>query len=161
MQGHCHKNCNYDYINRLAFRIFSQLFIEISRVNVLYSFTTYMKRFFPFPVIQCFNRGVLQLLHGTPSKLDVSARKPKHETISWITNRAKLWMICGLLALRPISHITQKTLSFLHSTKEEQKTKTMVTFETCAIFLYCIRRDLADPLRWNGGMTEWRNGMAE
>ena len=155
MQGHCHKNCNYDYINRLAFRIFSQLFIEISRVNVLYLFTTYMKRFFPFPVIQCFNRGVLQLLHGTPCKLDVSARKPKHETIS------KLWMICGLLALRPISHITQKTLFFLHSTKEEQKTKTMVTFETCAIFLYYIRRDLADPLWWNGGMTEWRNGMAE
>ena len=70
-------------------------------------------------------------------------------------------MICGLLALRPISHITEKTLSFLHSTKEEQKTKTMVTFETCAIFLYCIRRDLADPLQWNGGMTELRNGMAE
>ena len=35
-------------------------------------------------------------------------------------------MICDLLALRPISHITQETLSFLHSTRIEQITKTMV-----------------------------------
>jgi len=35
-------------------------------------------------------------------------------------------MICYLLALRPILHITQKTLSYLHSTKVEQMTKTMV-----------------------------------
>ena len=37
-------------------------------------------------------------------------------------------MICDLLALRPISHITKKTLSYLHSTKIEQMTKTMVIF---------------------------------
>ena len=43
-----------------------------------------------------------------------------------------------LLALRPILHITQKTLSFLHSTKVEQITKTMVIFKTGSIFLYCI-----------------------
>ena len=35
-------------------------------------------------------------------------------------------MICALLALRPISHITKKTLSYLDSTKIEQMTKTMV-----------------------------------
>ena len=45
---------------------------------------------------------------------------------SWTTNHEKLWMICDLLTLRPISHITQKTLSFLHSTRIEQITKTMV-----------------------------------
>ena len=67
-------------------------------------------------------------------------------------------MICGLLASRPISHITQKTLSFLHSTKEEQITKTMVTFETRAIFFYCIRRDL---LTLFGGMVERRNDGTE
>ena len=50
-------------------------------------------------------------------------------------------MICDLLALRPISHITQKTLSYLHSTKIEQMTKTMVIFKTGAIFLCCIRSD--------------------
>ena len=46
-QGYCRKNCNYDYISRLAFRIFTKLFIHISSVNVLYSVTTYVKRFFP------------------------------------------------------------------------------------------------------------------
>ena len=35
-------------------------------------------------------------------------------------------MICYLLALRPILHITQKILSYLNSTKIEQVTKTMV-----------------------------------
>ena len=55
--------------------------------DVLYSVTTYMKRFFPsYPV---FNRGVLQLLRRTPSKLDVSARKPKHETISLMDNKPR------------------------------------------------------------------------
>ena len=32
--------------------------------------------------------------------------------------------ICDLLALRPFSHMTQKTLSFLHSTEIKQRTKT-------------------------------------
>ena len=35
-------------------------------------------------------------------------------------------VICALLALRPISHFTKKTLCYLHSTKIEQMTKTMV-----------------------------------
>ena len=97
-----------------------------------------------FPVIQCFNRGVLQLLHRTPSKLDVSARKPNNNQ-SWTTNRAKLWMICALLALRPISHITKKTLSYLHFTKIEQMTKTMVIFKRGVIFPCCIRCDPIPP----------------
>ena len=54
-------------------------------------------------------------------------------------------MICALLALRPISHITKKTLSYLHSTKIEQMTKTMVIFKRGAIFLCCIRCDPIPP----------------
>ena len=54
-------------------------------------------------------------------------------------------MICDLLAMRPISHITKKTLSYLHSTKIEQMTKTMVIFKRGAIFLCCIRCDPIPP----------------
>ena len=54
-------------------------------------------------------------------------------------------MICHVLALRPILHITQKTLSYLHSTKIEQMTKTMVIFKTGASFLCCIRCDPIPP----------------
>ena len=54
-------------------------------------------------------------------------------------------MICDLLALRPISHITKKTLPYLHSTKIEQMTKTMVIFKRGAIFLCCIRCDPIPP----------------
>ena len=43
-------------------------------------------------------------------------------------------MICDLLALRPISHITQKTLSFPHCTKIEQITKTMVILKQAPLF---------------------------
>ena len=50
-------------------------------------------------------------------------------------------MIRDLLALRPIWQFTQKTLSYLHSTKIEQMTKTMVILKTGAIFLCCIRCD--------------------
>ena len=57
----------------------------------------------------------------------------------------KLLMICDLLALRPISHITQKTLSYLHSTKIEQITKTMVISKRGAIFLCCVRCDPIPP----------------
>ena len=54
-------------------------------------------------------------------------------------------MICDLLALRPISHITKKTLSDLHSTKIEQMNKTMVIFRRGAIFLCRIRCDPIPP----------------
>ena len=54
-------------------------------------------------------------------------------------------MICDLSALRPISHITQKTFSYLHSTKIEQMTKTMVIFKRGAIFLCCVRCDPIPP----------------
>ena len=57
-------------------------------------------------------------------------------------------MMCDLLDLRPISHITQKPLSVLHSTKIEQSTKTIVIFKTGAIFLCCIRRDLTPSCNW-------------
>ena len=53
-------------------------------------------------------------------------------------------MICDLLALRPISHITKKTLSYLHSTKIKQMSKTMV-IKRGAIFLCCIRCDPIPP----------------
>ena len=43
-------------------------------------------------------------------------------------------MICELLAMRPISHITKKTLSYLHSTKIEQMTKTMVILKEAPFF---------------------------
>ena len=52
-------------------------------------------RDFP-PAIQYFNRGVLQLLNSTPSKLDVSPRKPKHETM--ITHGPKTLQNCELSA---------------------------------------------------------------
>ena len=38
-------------------------------------------------IIQYFNRGVLHLLHRIPSKLDVSAHKPKHEAISLMDHK--------------------------------------------------------------------------
>ena len=76
---------------------------------------------------------------------------------SWTTNRAKLWMICDLLAMRPISHIVQKTLSFLHSTKIEQITKTMVMFKTGAIFLCCIRYYPIPPQTSVQRLTHTRN----
>ena len=54
-------------------------------------------------------------------------------------------MIRDLLALRPISHITKKTLSYLHSTKTEQMTNTMVIFKRGASFLCRIRCDPIPP----------------
>ena len=67
------------------------------------------------------------------------SRKEGKQYHSWTTNSAKLCMICDLLALRLISNFVQKTLSFLHSTKIEQITQTMVMFKTGAFFLCCIR----------------------
>ena len=40
-------------------------------------------------IIQYFNRGVLHLLHRIPSKLDVSAHKPKHEAISLMDHKPR------------------------------------------------------------------------
>ena len=57
----------------------------------------------------------------------------------------KLRKIVNALVLTPISHITQKPLPFLHSTKIEQITKTMVIFKTGAIFLCCISCDPIPP----------------
>ena len=134
MRGHCRKNCNFDYLNRLAFRIFSQRF-NFKRKRFVLVHNLHDEIF--FPVIHYFNSDVLHLLHKTPPKLDVSAHKPKHETISLMDHKPR--QIVN--DLRPISHITQKTLSFLHSTKIEQITKTMVIFKTSATFLCFIRCD--------------------
>ena len=103
-----------------------------------------MKRFFPSNPV--FNRGVLQLLHRTPSTCPCAQAKTRNNNHSCATNRAKLWMLCDSLALRPISYITKKTLPYLHSTKIEQMTKTMVIFKRGAIFLCCIRCDDCDPI---------------
>ena len=127
MQGDCHKNCNYDYINRLAFRIFFHSVLFKSKASdVLYSLPTYVKIFFSHlssvlieEFCSCYTEPHRSLTCQRASQ------NTKHYH-SWTTNRAKLWMICALLALRPISHITKKTLSYLHSTKIEQMTKTMV-----------------------------------
>ena len=144
--GGC-KSCNYDHINRQAFRTVSQCFIQFSSAQVtgLYSVTTYMKRF--FPVFRYFNRAVLQLLQRTPSILDVSVGKPKQETISLILpltarNCARL---CDLLAVRPCPQIAQKTLSFLHSTEREKITKMMIIFKTPAILVCFLRHDPIKP----------------
>ena len=85
----------------------------------MYSVTTYMRRF--FPVIQYFNIGVLQLLHRTPSKLDESACKPKHETISLMDNKPrKIMNDLRLISLETnLSYYTEK---FVFSALYEDRT---------------------------------------
>ena len=56
-------------------------------------------------------------------------------------------IVNDLRLIRLISHITKKTLSYLHSTKIEQMTKTMVIFKRGAIFLFCIRCDTTTNFR--------------
>ena len=137
MQGHCRKNCNYDYINRLAFRIFLQRFIQIKCKgfvlghNLHEEIFSYLTSILIEEFCSCYTEPHLRLTYPCTSQ---NTKQYNSST----TDHAKLWMICDLLALRPILHITQKTLSFLHSTKVEQITKTMVIFKTGSIFLYCI-----------------------
>ena len=141
MQGDFHKNCNYDYINRLAFRIFFTAFYSNLKCRTFCTRSQLTWRGF-FPVIQCLIEEFCNC-YAEPH-LSLTCQRASQNTKqyhSWTTNRAKLWMICDLLALRPISHITQKTLSFLHSTKIEHMTKTMVILKRGAIFLCCIRCD--------------------
>ena len=146
MQGDFHKNCNYDYINRLAFGIFFHSVLFKSKASdVLYSLPTYVERFFSqlsSVLIEEFCSCYTEPHRSLTCQRASQNTKHNH---SWTTNRAKLWMICALLALRPISHITKKTLSYLHSTKIEQMTKTMVIFKRGAIFLCCIRCDPIPP----------------
>ena len=79
--------------------------------------------------------------------LTCPSAKPKQETISLILpltarNCARL---CDLLAVRPFPQITQKTLSFLHSTEREKITKMMIIFKTPAILLCFLRHDPIKP----------------
>ena len=138
MQGHCRKNCNYDYINRLAFIIFCSVFFQISSVKVLYSSHEEIFSHLSSILIEQFCTCYTEL-HLRLTCPHTSQNRKQYNSST--TNHAKLWMICDLLALRPILHITQKTLSFLHSTKVEQITKTMVIFKTRSIFLCCIPCD--------------------
>ena len=95
-----------------------------------------------FPVIQYFNGGVLHLLHRIPSKLDVSAHKPQHETISLMDHKPRK-IVNDLRLISLETHLAYYTEDFVFSslTKIEQITKTMVIFKTSAIFLCCIRCD--------------------
>ena len=126
LQGDCRKNCSYDYINRLAFRIFFTAFYSNRKRRTFCTRSQLTWRDF-FPVIQCLIEEFCSC-YTEPHRRVRAQAKTRNNNHSWTTNRAKLWMICDLLALRPISHITKKTLSYLHSTKIEQMTKTMVIF---------------------------------
>ena len=143
MQGHCRKNCHYYYLNRLAFRIFFTAFYSnLKRKRFVLGRNLHEEIFSQLTSIlidtfcTCYTESHLSLTCPSTSQ----NAKQYH---SWTTNRDKLWTICDLLALKPISHITQKTLFFLHSIKIDQITKTMVIFETSATFLCCI---LCDPI---------------
>ena len=127
MQGHCHKNCNYDYLKRLAFRnVFTAFYSNLKRKGFVLGHNLHEENFSQLSSIlieefcSCYSESHLSLTCPRTSQ----NTKQYH---SWTTNE-KLWMICDLLAPRPISHITQKTLSLLHSTKIEQITKTMAIF---------------------------------
>ena len=124
MRGHCRKNCNFDYLNRLAFRIFLQR-LNLKHKSFVLVHNLHDEIF--FPVIQYL---IVELCTCyTEPHLSMTCPRTSQNTKqyhSWTKNREKLWMIFDLLALRPISHITQKTLSFLHSKRIEQITKTMV-----------------------------------
>ena len=65
------------------------------------------------------------LEHWQQSRVSKSLSEDGYESLM-DHNRAEMWMICALLALKPISHITKQNLSYLHSKKIEQMTKTMV-----------------------------------
>ena len=143
MQGDCRRNCNYDYINRLAFRNFFTAFYSNLKRRTFCTRSQLTWRDF-FPVIQCLIEEFCSC-YTEPHRRVRAQAKTRNNNHSWTTNRAKLWMICDLLALRPISHITKKTLPYLHSTKIEQMTKTMVIFKRGAIFLCCVRCDPIPP----------------
>ena len=140
MQGHHCKN--YDHINRLLFRIISQ---RVFFIIIFFFFNYYLlsfcsrsqitwRDFFPFSII------LIEQFCSCYTEPHISF------TCSpwWTTSRAKF-----LTYLRPIGlefpHISQKTLSFLHSKEIRQITKTTVIFKTRAIFVCCMRYDPIPP----------------
>ena len=132
MRGHCRKNGNFDYLNRLAFRIFSQRFNLKHKPFVLVH--NLNDEIFS-PVIQYFDGGVLHLLQRIPSKLDVSAHKPEHETISLMDYKPRK-IVNDVRLISPETNLAYYSEDFVFSslTKIEQITKTMIIFKTSAIF---------------------------
>ena len=81
----------------------------------MYSVKTYMKRLF----IQY--RGILQLLHRTPSKFEVSAGKPKHETIS-LTDHKPHKIVNDLRLISLETNLAYYTKDFVFSTLYKDRT---------------------------------------
>ena len=78
-----------------------------------------MTRFFPsYPA---FNSGVLHLLHRTPSKLDVSAHKPKHETISLMDHKPRK-IVNDLRLINPETNLAYYTENFVFSALYKDRT---------------------------------------
>ena len=149
MQGHFHKNCNYDYLNRLAFRnFFTAFYSNLKRKRFVLGHNLHEEIFSLLSSIlieefcSCYTESHLSLTCPRTSQ----NTKQYH---SRTTNREKLGMICDLLVPRPISHITKKTLSLLHSTKIEQITKTMVIFQNKRHFslLHSLRSNTTTHFR--------------
>ena len=113
------------YKQTSIWNFFPSFLFKSKASDVLYSLPTYVERFFSqlsSVLIEEFCSCYTEPHRSLTCQRASQNTKHNH---SWTTNRAKLWMICALLALRPISHITKKTLSYLHSTKIEQMTKTI------------------------------------
>ena len=111
MRGHCRKNCNFDYLNRLAFKIFSQRF-NLKHKRFVLVHNLHHEIFFPsYPV---FNSGVLHLLYRTLSKLDESAHKPKHETVSLMDHKPRK-IVNDLRLISPETNLAYYTEDFVFS----------------------------------------------
>ena len=66
--------------------------------------------------------GVLQLLHRTPSKLDVSARKPKHETLS-LMHLKQHKIVNDLRLIRLETNLAYYTETFVFSALYKDRTE--------------------------------------
>ena len=71
--------------------------------------------------VQAENRAILQLLHRTPSKFAVFARKPKYETISPTNHKPhKIVNDLGLISLE--TNLAYYTEDFIFSTLYKDRT---------------------------------------
>ena len=122
--GGC-KSCNYDHINRKAFRTVSQCFIQFSSAQVtgLYSVTTYMKRFFSsFPVFQQSSSTAITENPVYPWR--VRGQTKTRNNITYITtNRAKLCASLRLTGRKTLSANCAKNfvLSALHRERKDNE----------------------------------------
>ena len=126
---------NYHHVNRLVLRIVFAVFFFFKSYALTFCTRSQITWRYFFPVFHYFNSAVLRRLHRIPSKLHMSK----------LMNHKPSEGICDLLALRPSSHITQKTLYFLYSTEIKQITKTTVIFKTDLIFVCCVRCNPIPP----------------